>query len=623
MRLFHFSKKNGIATMSILAMLAVSCQKEDNLTGRINIFTESLNGSKVAIDGLGANWDSGDQLRINDKTKTIAVAEGNATVDNTSDVVSAPFHSIFPASLCPSANLSGFTSIDITIPSVYHYQQEGDGKQKLDIPMAAAADEGNTLQFKHITGALAIGITNNFGGDMTVTDIIVQSSVSQISGLRTIDFSDITTQSANDISVSEEQRQVQMLFDETSLVVANNSTKDIVIPVLPVSSSNKFTVTVNTTYGGKKYSFSKSQNNGGALGRNQMGYVPVTMSASNSDVSILISNTTDYNNLVTYINGLTSGTTTVRVTIDGTIDFGGASVTPINARENNIILNGTHNATIKNLTMTGVSNCYGLTYSFSPYSTITINDLTVEDITLPGNNGTTCYTSAICAYTKGNVTLNNCTVKNITIGQASQVLETYFGGLIGFIFVNNANSAPLIVNIQNCNYYQDETLINPSITRLSQPTIGGFIGQISENNEKVINVLINNSRVSNSTDAGFNLPLNLVSGSYSLYLGGIIGNCAMPSISSDYTNLQIKNTTSKINFSIQKTSSNTIYTGGFIGRVNTANYPSTTYWNGNNVSGSITYTNVGTNNVKKVIGNLNDNDNWSGRITHNVTISTL
>lgn len=617
----HTSKKT--IGLSLLCLLAVACQKEtvDNPTGKLTLFAESLDGHKVAVDGLSSYWDSGDQIRINDKTKTIAVSDGVATVDNTSESVSAPFRSIFPASLCPSVDLTASTSVDITLPSVYHYQEEADTRQKLDIPMAAAASDGNTLQFKHLTGALAIRLTNNFGGDMTVTDITVQSSVSQISGVRTVDFTNITGQNANDVSVTDEQRQVQMLFDETTLVVANSTTKDIVIPVLPVSASNKFTITVNTTYGGKKYSFSKTQNTGGALGRNQMGYVPVTMSSGSSDVSILVSNTTDYNDLVTYINGLSFGTTTVRVTIDGTIDFGGASVTPIYARENNIIINGTHNATLKNLTMTGASSCYGLTYSFSPYSSITINNLTVEDITLPGNNGTSCYTGALCAYTKGNITLNNCTVKNVSIGQASQILKTFFGGLIGYVYVNNANSTPLIANIQNCNYYQDDTLVNPSITRLEEPTMGGLIGQVSEEYGKTINILINNCNVTNSSNNNLSLSLQLVSGSYGMYLGGIIGNCNMSSISSDYTNLQVKNTTSKIDFTIQKTSSNTLNVGGFIGYINIDIYPSTTHWNGNNVSGTISYTNVGTNKVKQVIGNFSDNENWTGKVTHSVTIN--
>ncbi len=621
----HTSKKT--IGLSLLCLLAVACQKEtvDNSTGKLTLFAESLDGHKVAVDGLSSYWDSGDQIRINDKTKTIAVSDGVATVDNTSESVSAPFRSIFPASLCPSVDLTASTSVDITLPSVYHYQEEADTRQKLDIPMAAAASDGNTLQFKHLTGALAIRLTNNFGGDMTVTDITVQSSVSQISGVRTVDFTNITGQNANDVSVTDEQRQVQMLFDETTLVVANSTTKDIVIPVLPVSASNKFTITVNTTYGGKKYSFSKTQNTGGALGRNQMGYVPVAMSSGSSDVSILVSNTTDYNDLVTYINGLTFGTTTVRVTIDGTIDFGGASVTPIYARENNIIINGTHNATLKNLTMTGASSCYGLTYSFSPYSSITINNLTVEDITLPGNNGTSCYTGALCAYTQGKVTLNNCIVKNVSIGQSSQVLETYFGGLIGYIYTNTESSTPIEITISNCNFYQDNTLINPEISSLSYPVIGGLIGKIYENKDRRIQTSITNCKVS-SSDGNFTLsPITLSGNPNSLHIGGLIGDFHTFSTTPDFAYLNIHNSEIKINFRIVKTGQ-VLHAGGIIGYCQGTNYPNSTYWSGNTVSGQIQYSSSGTYSyVQKVIASRADIDaNWNTLVNYsNLTLSTF
>lgn len=602
-----------------------ACQKED-LSGKIVIQAESLGNGKVAVEGRASTWVDGDQIRINDKTKTVSVTDDVATIDNSVESLTAPYNAIYPAAICPDADLSGATSIDINLPDEYHYS-ESDGLQHLDIPMAAHSD-GNTLQFKHLGGALTISVINRFGAEMSLDEITVESSTSQICGVREVVFANITGQSANDAEVTDAQKKVRMLFD-SPLAVANNATKNIVIPVLPVSGSNKFTIHVTAICNGKHYSFSKTQNTGGALQRNEMGFVPVEMSATSEDVSLLVSSTSDYNSLVSYINGLTTGSTTLKVSVDGTIDFGGASVTPINANANTIIFEGKNNATIKNLTMTGVSNCYGLTYSFNTSSNITFKDVTVEDITLPGNSGTICYLGPLCAYTKGNITLDGCTVKDVSIGQASQVLQPYFGGLVGYVYVNNANTQPLIATIRNCNYIQDNPLVNPAISRIDSPVIGGIIGQVNESNSKTIQVLMDNCVAKSQTNDYFNLSLTLVSGSYHLNLGGLIGNCRMSSISTEFTNLQIKNCTSKIDFTIEKTTANNIYIGGIIGQFsgnNSSIIPTTTHWSGNSVSGTIQYRNNGSNNhVNSVVGLFNTQTiyDWTDLVTTNVTISNL
>lgn len=607
------------ACLLIITLLAVSCQKED-LSGRIQLFAEALNSSKVVVDGRNSQWVDGELLRINNTTKTIDVSGGVASIDNTTETVTAPFYAIYPASLCPDADLTASGTIDLTLPSTYHYQRDGSSRQILQLPMAAAAADGNELQFKHLTAALAVSVKNQFGDDITVNEIVVESSLSQISGTRTVDFSNITSQTANDVSVTDAERKVNMVFDEP-LVVANNESKDVILPVLPVSSSNKFTVTVIATFNGKRYSFSRTQNTGGALARNEIGYVPVNMSAADEHVSILVNSASDFSSLVSYINGLSASGNTVRVTIDGTVNLGGASVTPINVQGNTLVIEGTNNAVLKNMTFSGASNYYGLTYSTNAASSITINNLTLEDITLPGSNGTQCYIGTMCAYARGNISISNSTVKNISIGAASQTLRTTFGGFVGSITVNSSNSTPLVAHFENCQFIQDGTLVNPSITNLDGPIIGGFIGLMLESNSKTIQLTLENCNVTTSSNSNFTLAVSINASSY---FGGLIGQCNMPSITSDFSNLRITNTTCKIDFTITKTSKITARIGGFIGYYNGSNYPATTYWNGNEVSGSIRYTNTGTNNVGHVVGTLADGSNWNGRVTYSqLNISTL
>ncbi len=608
------------ACLLIITLLAVSCQKED-LSGRIQLFAEALNSSKVVVDGRNSQWVDGELLRINNTTKTIDVSGGVASIDNTTETVTAPFYAIYPASLCPDADLTASGTIDLTLPSTYHYQRDGSSRQILQLPMAAAAADGNELQFKHLTAALAVSVKNQFGDDITVNEIVVESSLSQISGTRTVDFSNITSQTANDVSVTDAERKVNMVFDEP-LVVANNESKDVLLPVLPVSSSNKFTVTVIATFNGKRYSFSRTQNTGGALARNEIGYVPVNMSAADEHVSILVNSASDFSSLVSYINGLSASGNTVRVTIDGTVNLGGASVTPINVQGNTLVIEGTNNAVLKNMTFSGASNYYGLTYSTNAASSITINNLTMEDITMPGSNRTQCYIGTMCAYTQGNITLNGCTVKNVSIGQSSQTLEAAFGGLIGYLHVNSTGRDPLVAQIQNCNFYQDNTLINPSITKLSYPYLGGIIGQIYEQKDIRIQTTISNCTVSTSNESSFSTTIAMTGNPNPLYLGGLIGYYRTYNSTPDFSNLIIHNTDAKILFTVTQSGQN-IYIGGFIGFCMGSNYPSTTYWNGNTVSGEINYTSGSTIHVGQVVGNRTDESNWVGRVTHTVSKNPL
>lgn len=140
---------------------------------------------------------------------------------------------------------------------------------------------------------------------------------------------------------------------------------------------------------------------------------------------------------------------------------------------------------------------------------------------------------------------------------------------------------------------------------------------------------MDNCVVKNSSDGSFGLSLSLISGSNHLNLGGLIGYCRMPSITTIFTNLQIKNCSSKINFTIEKTTSNNLYIGGMIGQFSgniNLTIPTSDYWSGNTVTGSIQYRNNGSNNhTNAVVGYFNGHeiDDWSGLATTNVTITNL
>lgn len=624
----------SICRIVVFSIMAVACQKE-NLDGKLIITAERMGGDgKVAVSGRTSEWVDGDRIRINDQTKTISVSDGLATIDNTTDAVTAPYRAVYPETLVAGdADLTASVTATVTIPNEYNYVVS-NSKQIVGMPMAACASSGSELKFKHLTAAVAIKLTNSFGGSLTIDEIAVQSDVSQICGSRTVDFSDesaLTSQTANDAEVAAEQKRVRMVFADAEgrrLVLGNSETEYVVVPVLPVSSSNHFTVIVKATYGGKQYVFAKTQTSGGALARNEMGYVPVAMSAGNEDVvDYLIETTSEYNTLVSNINGRVSGYTgNVRVTINGTIDFEGATVDPINLAYASLTINGINNATIKNLTMNGNSNNYGLvSYVGSSYS-LAVNNLTVENMTLPGTNGNTLSNiGAICASTSGDVSLSGCKVKNITVGTNETTgLSPNIGGFIGYI--NATRATAVEVSIDNCRYLQDVTPIASNTISLDRPRIGGLIGYAMENYGKEIHLNINDCNINSSTSSGMNATLSISGYSNNMHLAGLIGSCSMYSIDGTYSNLKIKNTSVKTNFSVTKNSQSSIYIGGMIGNCSSTNYPSNSEWNGNSLSGTIQYSNNGTDNtknVKQIVGTLEDYNFESGITTLGITISTL
>ena len=306
-----------------------------------------------------------------------------------------------------------------------------------------------------------VRITNSFGGEMTVNEIIVNSSNSQISGTRTVDLSStaaITGQTYNDDpSLTEAQKQVKMLF-ETPMAIAADGVKDIIIPVAPVSSSNKFTVTVKALYGGTAYAFKNTQTSGGSLDRNQLGYVPISLSASGVHTyENLVSTVDEYNAMVSTVNAATSGSLTY--TIDGTIDFGGATVTPMVLQSGvTLTLNGIYDATLKDMRVGEIvsgSDSYCGMIKASNNNDVTITGITVENADLSGvTNGNPLRIGAFLSHATGSVNLSNCKVKNATFPGAitnTSNSSSYIGGFLGYLNSNSVTSS----NISNCEIMQD------------------------------------------------------------------------------------------------------------------------------------------------------------------------
>ena len=176
-------KTTKIINITLLsAMLFVcSCSKEDAESGdngRIKLFAERLGGNnaKTFIPSSGTNdaaWTAGESINLNGAAYTIC-EDPNHAGQFYLDIPARPagaLYALYPATLTTGGN-------DITVSNNL---QEGcavaihkltlnfhNGGYDVVFPMAARASaDGNTLLFKHLTGALSITLTNHSGSTKT------------------------------------------------------------------------------------------------------------------------------------------------------------------------------------------------------------------------------------------------------------------------------------------------------------------------------------------------------------------------------------------------------------------------------------------------------------------------
>lgn len=241
----------------------------------IEIFAERMgNGSKVLLDGAHSSWVDGDSIRINSDKVVVERINDHAYIR-----YAAPLsinRAVYPA-LLASGNLSS-DNVTITFPAYYHYRTDGSGHQLLDLPMAARSEDDDPMQFKHLTGALYITVTNTAAVPLTLQSVTIQSNIYQLNGTRSIDLSDLDN-IGSVFTTDADLKTVTLVFDTGYTLSANASIK-VMIPIMPVggNGNNIFTIKVRSTSAGQAnfYLNSRKQPSGSdhALARNQLGYAP-------------------------------------------------------------------------------------------------------------------------------------------------------------------------------------------------------------------------------------------------------------------------------------------------------------------------------------------------------------
>lgn len=262
-----------LLAIAMAVMTLAACQKENSNV--LIIEAEGMhNGSKLAIAGNASHWAAGDQVLINGGTYTVDLSvDGQTTVDLSGSPLTAPFYGVYPASIYSSRSGSVYT---ITLPDSYDYATCDDGgvtRQNLQSPMVAYAASGNKLTFKHLTAAVTVEITYNYGFAVNVTDIVVESDKYNLWDNVTLDLS-----SPIEITAAEGPNNFVPMSFSTPLKIDQGATAQVQIPVLPVGDDNHFTITVTVEKDGDAKvtkTYSKTQTTGGAMARAQIGYAPM------------------------------------------------------------------------------------------------------------------------------------------------------------------------------------------------------------------------------------------------------------------------------------------------------------------------------------------------------------
>lgn len=521
----------------------------------IEIFAERMgNGSKVLLDGAHSSWVDGDSIRINSDKVVVERINDHAYIR-----YAAPLsinRAVYPASLA-SGNLSS-DNVTITFPAYYHYRTDGSGHQLLDLPMAARSEGDDPMQFKHLTGALYITVTNTAAVPLTLQSVTVQSNRYKLNGTKTINLNDLDNISPS--TGANDACSVSLLFD-TGYTLASNASLKVMLPIMPVggNGNNIFTIIVRSTSAEQAnfYLNSRKQPSGSdhALARNQLGYAPIEITATNEQIPLdqvggkyVVRTPLEFSAMAHSItNGTVSNTSNFEILEN--LDMSGLTITSISNSSFIGTING-NNHNISNLTINSVIQS-GTHYCALFHNTgngITLKNIQLNGLTLNVQNvgSSTLKIAGLIAEipSSGKLTLSNCSINFNTINGGSTTGNLYFGGLLGetsaVLSINNCHvTTTSAISLSGREIYAGglvgssgtvKTEITSSswdgemnFTATSNIRIGGYIGHKTGNQ-----FVVSGSRIAGTIRA--------TSNGSTQYLGALIGHYVSPGLA-EITNL--------------------------------------------------------------------------------------
>ena len=547
------------ALVATLATLVATACRHDSGEVTLTLHSETLGDhGKMAVDDRTTLWSDGDTLWVNGTRYGISVG-GNGQVQ-TMVAAADRYNAIFPASVVTSAGT-------VCLPAEYHYATDGNGRQRLDMPMAASS-EGANLMFYHITAAVIVKYVNHRSSAVEVDRITVTSDRYALCGNRSIAFGD-TTQTAL-ASGNPAERSVTMLFDRQQTLLAAGDTLAVMLPMAPVGSDNHFTVEVSSHIEGNRYTVSNTQQTARPLLRNKLGYAYMVEENSsakclfeildpNEEIKTLIINSAkDLLLMQQAINGRWSkegdahNYSEYSYKLGCDIDMQGITIAPISGMQGSFFIGDTHK--ISNLT---ISSSGAICALFDTIKTTEIVNLKLDNVTLISNgNATPRYISPLIGRLSSATAVTNCTTSVATVN--STAAAVVYGGIAAI------NSVAATIN-----YCSAST--NCTINNATAITFGGLVGDAGNN--------------ITCTSCSTNNNVHLVS-TGKLYAGGAIGN-------GKSRDLSLNGTSCLINMVTHNASGNH-HVGGMVGNLSSDNSGQLKVVDNSSVGGRITTTTSGT-----------------------------
>ena len=241
---------------ALLALCAVSCQEELNpiTTVTLHAVTQDFNNdSKVYINDHTPYWQNGDRIRINGADYPIYAATENPAPIHNVAICATGYRALFPAGILTNsdADINSSSSVAVTLPAAQVFKKVGPF-QRVDVPMGAYFDSGNTLQFHNLCSVVRVYVSNATNAQLPITSISLTAEHAYLSGTGTATIMGDSTD-AIVISSANGSHSVSLCNTDNSTIKTVEPLKtvyfDVVIPEFSVRDD--LTVTVFTPTGVK------------------------------------------------------------------------------------------------------------------------------------------------------------------------------------------------------------------------------------------------------------------------------------------------------------------------------------------------------------------------------------
>lgn len=238
---------------ALLALSAVSCQKDQDAVTLNAVIQKVSNDSKVYINDHTPYWHNGDQIRINDADYTLQTAmENSAQIPNVANSTSG-YRAIFPAGILTNsnANINSSSSVAVTLPTTQVFEMVGT-HQRVDVPMGAFINRGSTLQFHNLCSVVRVYVSNAINVQLPVTSITITAESAYLSGTGTATIAGESSDAIVIPSATGSHSVSLCKTDNTPMkTVEPLATEyfDVIVPEF--STRNDVTVTVTTPTGYK------------------------------------------------------------------------------------------------------------------------------------------------------------------------------------------------------------------------------------------------------------------------------------------------------------------------------------------------------------------------------------